>query len=96
MSMPYSITPSEPGPSEADLMALHGNEGTSSAGPVYTEPLPDLTGSHPLQVRVAAGLQDDGEHIAAMNMPPGLLDDMGPADLNVSAPLMDDGSPEPS
>lgn len=60
-----------------------------------SEPLPDLQGPHPLQVSVAAGLQDDGEHIAAMNVPPALLGDLGPADLNLAPALRDDGSPEP-
>ena len=77
---------------------IHGVPSESMMTPVQgftSEPLPDLGGPHPLQVRVAAGLQDDGEHIAAMNVPSELLNDMGPGGLNLAAALLDDGSPEP-
>jgi hypothetical protein len=57
-------------------------------------PLPDLTGSHPLQVNIAAGMDDDGDHGTAMNLPAELTDGDGTSlGLNLASSLTDDGSP---
>jgi hypothetical protein len=56
-------------------------------------PLPDLTGSHPLQVNIAAGLDDDGDHGTAMNLPAELTNGDTPGGLNLASSLTDDGSP---
>lgn len=58
------------------------------------EPLPDLSGSRPLQVNIAAGLDDDGDHGTAMSLPAELADGDGTSlGLNVASSLLDDGSP---
>ncbi|HEY2060036.1 MAG TPA: hypothetical protein VGH57_16830 [Amycolatopsis sp.] len=78
---------------------IHGIPDASMTVPeqsFMSVPLPDLTGSYPLQVSVPAGMLDDGEHIAAMSLPSELTGDMGPGELNLAPALKDDGSPEPS
>lgn len=56
--------------------------------------LPDLGGPHPLQVNIAAGMDDDGDHGAAMGLPAELADGDGASlGLNVASSLLDDGSP---
>ena len=58
-------------------------------------PLPDLTGSYSLQVNIAAGLDDDGDHGMAMNLPAELTDGDGTSlGLNIASSLTDDGSPD--
>lgn len=60
----------------------------------HGEPLEDLSGAHPLQVNIAAGMNDDGDHGAAMNLPAELTDGDGMSlGLNLAPSLSDDGSP---
>jgi hypothetical protein len=80
----------------ADIHGIPDASGIAPEQSFTSEPVPDLTGSYPLQVGVPAGMLDDGEHIAAMSLPSELTNDMGPGDLNLASALTDDGSPEPS
>lgn len=76
---------------------IHGIPGPSMMTPEQSftsEPLPDLSGPHPLQVNIAAGMDDDGDHGAAMGLPAELTDGDGrSAGLNIAPSLLDDGSP---
>lgn len=87
------ITPSDSpsAPAQYGAVAPHG-QGTAPYD--VQAPLEDLGGSHPLQVRIAAGMDDDGDHGAAMGLPAELTDgDARSAALNIAPSLLDDGSP---
>lgn len=76
---------------------IHGVPDASMMTPVQSftgEPLEDLSGPRPLQVNIAAGMDDDGDHGAAMSLPAELRDGDGTSlGLHAAPSLLDDGSP---
>lgn len=75
---------------------IHGIPSESMMTPVQaftSEPLPDLSGPHRLQVNIAAGLDDDGDHGEALGLPAELAHGEGTFGMNIAPSLTDDGSP---
>lgn len=75
---------------------IHGIPDASMMTPVQSftsEPLPDLSGPHRLQVNIAAGLDNDGDHGTALGLPAELAHGEGTFGMNIAPSLTDDGSP---